>query len=103
MRAILRRTLVATSGLSSTQLSLIGASAAAAVSGTLLQFEGQRAVPAAGAQPIYASAPIWSAVWALAVLGEPVTANEALGGLGVCGAAILAAADAPKSGDETTS
>lgn len=79
--------------LSPTQVALIGGSAALATSGTLLQFEGQRTVPAASAQPIYASAPILTALWAFVVLREPVTISEALGGLGVCAATALAAVE----------
>ena len=60
------------------------------VVGLLLQYEGQRMVPAASAQPIYAAAPVLSAVWALLVLREPITANEAVGGLGLGLAAFLA-------------
>ena len=47
-------------------------SATAAVVGLLLQYEGQRFVPAANAQPIYAAAPFLSALWAYLVLSEPV-------------------------------
>jgi len=86
------RTLSWASGVSGTQAALLCLSAATAVSGTLLQFEGQRSVPAAAAQPIYASSPILTALWALVLLREPVNANEALGALGVCGAAALAGA-----------
>ena len=78
------------SALSSTQASLIAASALAAVVGTLLQYQGQQVVPAAYAQPIYASAPILSALWAFAVLGEPVSQSELIGGAGIATAAALA-------------
>ena len=76
--------------LSPTQAALLCFSATAAITGTLLQFEGQRTVPAAAAQPIYASAPLLTAVWSLVVLKEPITPFEALGGLGVFCAATLA-------------
>jgi drug/metabolite transporter (DMT)-like permease len=56
----------------------------------LLQYEGQRTVPAAAAQPIYAAAPLLTAMWSFVVLHEPITQFEALGGLGVFGAAALA-------------
>ena len=76
--------------LSPTQAALLCFSATAAITGTLLQFEGQRTVPAAAAQPIYASAPLLTAMWSLVVLKEPITPFEALGGLGVFCAAMLA-------------
>ena len=76
--------------LSPTQAGLLCFSATAAITGTLLQFEGQRTVPAAAAQPIYASAPLLTAMWSLVVLKEPITPFEALGGLGVFCAATLA-------------
>ena len=76
--------------LSPTQAALLCFSATAAITGTLLQFEGQRTVPAAAAQPIYASAPLLTAMWSLVVLREPITPFEALGGLGVFCAATLA-------------
>lgn len=77
--------------LSATQAGLIAFSAVCAVAGTILQFQGQRVVPAASAQPIYASSPVLAALWALVVLHEPVTRSEVLGGLGICCGAVLAA------------
>ena len=85
--------------LSAVQGALLAFSATTAVSGTLLQFRGQRTVPAAAAQPIYASAPILSAAWAFLVLREPVSASEVLGGLGVCTAAALATGGEARSDD----
>jgi hypothetical protein len=76
--------------LSPTQAALLCFSATTAVTGTLLQYEGQRTVPAAAAQPIYAAAPLLTAMWSFVVLHEPITQFEALGGLGVFGAAALA-------------
>ena len=84
------RTLDWATELSPTQAALLCFSATAAITGTLLQFEGQRTVPAAAAQPIYASAPLLTAMWSLVVLKEPITPFEALGGLGVFCAATLA-------------
>ena len=78
------------SALSGTQAGLLCFSACTAVIGLLLQFQGQRYVTAASAQPIYAASPILAAVWARLVLAEPITANECLGGLGISGAAVLA-------------
>jgi len=78
--------------LSVTQGALIAFSAVCAVIGTVLQFQGQRVVPAASAQPIYASSPVLAALWAFVVLHEPVTQSEVLGAVGVCGAAVLAGA-----------
>ena len=73
------------------QAALLCVSASAAVLGLLLQYEGQRSVSAAEAQPIYAASPVLSAVWAWLVLREPVSASEACGGLGIGAAALLAA------------
>ena len=84
------RTLDWATELSPTQAGLLCFSATAAITGTLLQFEGQRTVPAAAAQPIYASSPLLTAMWSLVVLKEPITPFEALGGLGVFCAATLA-------------
>ena len=85
--------------LSLTQAALLCLSAATAVTGTLLQFEGQRTVSAAAAQPIYASGPLLTALWAFALLHEPINANEALGGLGACCAAALATARAAEASE----
>ena len=79
------------SHISSTQLALLCLSASFAVVGLLLQYEGQRVVPASEAQPIYASSPVLSALWAFTILNEPITSSEAVGGLGIGGAALLAA------------
>jgi drug/metabolite transporter (DMT)-like permease len=84
------RTLEWATELSPTQAALLCFSATTAITGTLLQFEGQRTVPAAAAQPIYAAAPLLTAMWSLVVLKEPITQFEALGGLGVFFAATLA-------------
>ena len=48
-------------------------------------------VPSNRAQPIFALLPIFAAGWAAAVLHEPITLYEALGGLGTVAAATLAA------------
>ena len=79
------------SHISPTQVGLLCLSASVAVVGLLLQYEGQKVVPASEAQPIYASSPVLSALWAYAVLSEPITSSEAVGGLGIGGAALLAA------------
>ena len=84
------RTLVWVAELSPSQAALLCFSATTAVTGTLLQYEGQRTIPAAAAQPIYAAAPLLTAMWSFVVLHEPITPFEALGGLGVFGAAALA-------------
>lgn len=81
------------SQLSASQAGLLCFSAIVAVIGLLLQYEGQRTVPAASAQPIYATSPLLSALWAALVLSEPITRNEVLGGLGMGCAALLAARD----------
>ena len=60
------------------------------VAATMLQAAGQRVVPAAQAQPIYASMPLFAAGWAALVLNEPISATQAVGGLGACSAALLA-------------
>ena len=74
-----------------TQLALLFVSALApGVAATMLQAAGQRVVPAAQAQPIYASMPLFAAGWAALVLHEPISATQAVGGLGACGAALLA-------------
>ena len=79
------------------QAGLLLFSAFTAISGTLLQFQGQRVVPASDAQPIYASSPLLSALWAWLALGEAVSANQVLGGLGICSAVVLAAAGDTKN------
>ncbi len=84
------RTLGWAAELSPTQAALLCFSATTAVTGTLLQYEGQRTVPAAAAQPIYAAAPLLTALWSFVILHEPITQFEMLGGLGVFGAAALA-------------
>ena len=84
------RTLGWAAELSPAQAALLCFSATTAVTGTLLQYEGQRTVPAAAAQPIYAAAPLLTALWSFVILHEPITQFEALGGLGVFGAAALA-------------
>lgn len=86
------------SQISAAQAGLISVSAVAAVVGLVLQFEGQQVVPAPSAQPIYAASPILSALWACAVLHEPISASEALGGLGIS-AAVLVASAASGEGD----
>ena len=86
------------SQISATQAGLISLSALAAVVGLLLQYEGQQVVPAPNAQPIYAASPILSACWAYLALSEPVSSSEALGGLGITTAALLAVS--PSSKDE---
>ena len=92
------------SHISSTQLALLCLSASFAVVGLLLQYEGQRVVPASEAQPIYASSPVLSALWAFTILNEPITSSEAVGGLGIGGAALLAAKrHAGRSEDEKAS
>ena len=90
LASLLSRAAEWASALSAVQAGLLLASAAAAVGGLLLQYEGQRYVPAASAQPIYAASPFLSALWAWLVLSEPVTASECVGGLGIGGAAWLA-------------
>ena len=59
---------------------------------TILQAEGQKVVPAASAQPIFASMPLFAAGWACLLLHEPISAQQAIGGAGTCAAALLAAA-----------
>ena len=86
--------LVWASQLSATQAGLLSLSACTAVLGLLLQYEGQRAIPAASAQPIYAASPILSALWAFLVLSEPISSHEVIGGLGLGCAALLASAPA---------
>jgi len=61
------------------------------------RYEGQRVVPAASAQPIYAASPALSALWAYLVLSEPISAGEVVGGLGVGCAAWLAASGAGRA------
>ncbi|EOD39200.1 hypothetical protein EMIHUDRAFT_454466 [Emiliania huxleyi CCMP1516] len=49
---------------------------------TILQAEGQKVVPAASAQPIFASMPLFAAGWACLLLHEPISAQQAIGGAG---------------------
>lgn len=87
------------SQLSTAQCGLLIFSACTAVVGLLLQYEGQRTVAAASAQPIYAASPIIAACWAFVVLREPITAGEAVGGLGIgCAALIAATSDEKQKG-----
>ena len=77
--------------LSPSQILLLIVSALAPGAGaTLLQAEGQRVIPAANAQPIYASMPLFAAGWACLLLHEPLTTTEIVGGIGSCAAAWLA-------------
>lgn len=70
------------------QLALLAASAFLPGAGaTILQAAGQRVVPAANAQPIYASMPLFAAGWACLLLHEPVSGAEVVGGVGTCVAA----------------
>ena len=78
------------SSLSTMQAALLLVSGVTGVAGTVLQFRGQRVVPAAAAQPIYASSPLLAAVWACLVLHESISSAEVVGGAGVCAAAYLA-------------
>ena len=82
--------------LSPVQLALLLVSALVSVTGTILQYRGQATVPAASAQPIYASAPILAALWACLVLNEPISSSEAAGGLGIGAAALLASSSAAR-------
>jgi len=60
---------------------------------TALQGKGQAIVPASQAQPIFASTPMWTALWAFLIVGEPLYANECIGGAVIIGAVLLAGAD----------
>ena len=82
-------------GLSVEQIALLIVSALLpGVAATLLQAAGQRVVPAASAQPIYAGLPLFAAGWACLVLGEPLTTPEAVAGAVTILAAVLASTDA---------
>jgi drug/metabolite transporter (DMT)-like permease len=40
---------------------------------------------------VYAASPVIAALWAWLVLGESISASEVVGGIGIGGAALLAA------------
>ena len=76
---------------------LVGSALLPGVIATLLQAAGQRVVPAASAQPIFALMPVFAALWAFFVLHEPISPNEAMGGLGTVAAAVIASSATPGS------
>ena len=80
-----------TSHLTPVQASVLIFSALSSVGGTLLQYQGQRLIPAASAQPIYALSPLLGSMWACLVLHESISSSEVYGGLGITAAALLAA------------
>jgi drug/metabolite transporter (DMT)-like permease len=53
-------------------------------------------VVGSAAQPIYASTPLWTALWAFLIVGEPLNTNECIGGAVVIAAVLLAGADAQR-------
>ena len=86
--------------LSAAQAGLLVFSAlASGVFASLLQAFGQRSIPAAKAQPIYALVPACAALWAFFILREPISTGEIIGGVGAVAAALLASSDGRESRD----
>jgi hypothetical protein len=78
------------SSVSQRQAALVVVSAVASGTGaTWLQAQGQRFVPATEAQLIYSLTPIFSALWAFALLNEPISLHEAAGGVGLVAGAYI--------------
>ena len=63
------------------------------VLGSSLQFEGQKVVPAASAQPLFALQPLFACLWCSLFLDEPVAPAMLVGGGMMVGGALLAAKD----------
>lgn len=70
---------------------LLFSAVAPGVVATLLQAKGQRVVPPAQAQTIYAGVPLFAACYSLAVLGEPIEDKEVVAGVAIVAAATLSA------------
>lgn len=68
---------------------LLFSALAPGIGASVLQAKGQRVIPAAEAQPIYALVPLFAAAYAYAVLGEPIEQREVIGGFFVAAAAAL--------------
>jgi len=56
---------------------------------TVLQAEGQRVVPPAQAQTIYATVPLFAAAYDLAFLAEPIEGKEIVAGVAILASAAL--------------
>lgn len=70
---------------------LLFSAVAPGVVATLLQAKGQRVVPPAQAQTIYAGVPLFAACYSFAVLGEPIGDREVVAGVAIVAAATLSA------------
>ncbi|CAK0872116.1 unnamed protein product [Prorocentrum cordatum] len=70
---------------------LLFSAVAPGVVATLLQAKGQRVVPPAQAQTIYAGVPLFAACYSLVVLGEPIEDREVVAGVAIVAAAALSA------------